>query len=90
LQQLGMVAQKLQHRLLDQDLDRHAADDRGQLELLVCRLGNAYAELGPRLRFLRGRQIGKGSGPNAFWRQIWTGFARHLGWRSLLASYHAI
>jgi hypothetical protein len=77
LQQLGMAGQKLQHRLLDEGLHRDAAHDSGELELAVCRLGDAHAELGPGIAVPSGRQIGKASGPNAFRSRIWAGFARN-------------
>jgi len=53
-----MAGQKLQHRLLDEGLHRDAVHDGGELERPVGRLGNAHAELGPRLSFLRWRPIG--------------------------------
>jgi hypothetical protein len=45
LQQFRVVRQKLLDRLLDQNLNRYAAQDRGQLELPVFGLRNARAEL---------------------------------------------
>ena len=83
LQQLGMAGQKLQHRLLDEGLHRDTADDGGELELAVGRLGNADAELGPRWRFFRGRQIGKARGPNTLLSRVLAGFARQNGMANL-------
>ena len=46
LQQFRVVRQKLLYRLLDQHLDRDAAQDRGKLEPAVFGLCNPRAELG--------------------------------------------
>jgi hypothetical protein len=60
-----MVRQKLAHRLLDDGLNRHTADDSGKLQLPVGCLGNPYAELGLGLRLLRCQQIGLDCWPRA-------------------------
>ena len=68
-----MVRQKLLDRLLDQNLNRYAAQDRGQLELPVFGLGNARAEL----RFglgAAGGQAGIGRNRAAIYAVIWAGF----------------
>jgi hypothetical protein len=51
-----MVRQKFLDRLLDQNLNRDAAQDRSELELPVFGLGNARAEL----RFGLGAAGGQG------------------------------